>query len=294
MVNGINLLKNPFSKLGSSANTLGVSFSPAGLLTPFHVGASTKLQQLGFISDDTPLSGSSGGALAAATTALKIKPEIVLTASVSVASKCRDEGTRGTLMTALISALDDALPENAYRTLNTRKANCTLAYSEIGKNYTSLIPRLVNRFTSQDDLVDTLLASCNIPLYFNGNNLGVPVRGAMAVDGFFAVPFNRFGCPFTGASEREILVSPLSAKLIGLRPELNDPIRKYDIITPDILSPEQWPFNTLEITRMAFGPPASRKAPGRPISTSEIEEIYDQLFYSGICAVETWYKNQGK
>ena len=50
----------------------GVCFSPAGLLTPFHLGASHRLQQLGLLDGETALSGASGGALAAVTSALNV------------------------------------------------------------------------------------------------------------------------------------------------------------------------------------------------------------------------------
>lgn len=37
---------------------VGISFSPAGLLTPFHIGASFQLKKLGIIESTTALAGS--------------------------------------------------------------------------------------------------------------------------------------------------------------------------------------------------------------------------------------------
>ena len=80
------------------APKIGVSFSPAGLLTPFHIGASAQLQEYKIIHECTALAGSSGGALAAVTSALKINPKDSLWSSVYIARRCRDEGTRFLLM----------------------------------------------------------------------------------------------------------------------------------------------------------------------------------------------------
>lgn len=44
---------------------LGFSFSPAGLLFPYHLGVATRLREAGIIRPRTPLAGSSAGALAA-------------------------------------------------------------------------------------------------------------------------------------------------------------------------------------------------------------------------------------
>ena len=63
-----------------SISEIGISFSPAGLLTPFHLGVSAELSSLKIIKDTIALSGSSGGALAACTTSLKIPYKTSLSA----------------------------------------------------------------------------------------------------------------------------------------------------------------------------------------------------------------------
>ena len=79
---------------------IGISFPPAGLLTPFHFGASKQLQEFGILSERCAVAGASGGALAAVTSAafdhapLKYTP---LQASVYIAQQCRDRGGLGTL-----------------------------------------------------------------------------------------------------------------------------------------------------------------------------------------------------
>jgi hypothetical protein len=90
-----------------------VSFSPAGLLTPFHLGASAQLSKLRIINSKTVLSGTSGGALAAITTSLNLKPSLALEACNYVAKECYEKGTRLTLRYALDEVLAQLIPENA-------------------------------------------------------------------------------------------------------------------------------------------------------------------------------------
>mmetsp|Transcript_21618 Transcript_21618/g.36215 ORF Transcript_21618/g.36215 Transcript_21618/m.36215 type:complete len:302 (+) Transcript_21618:88-993(+) len=276
---------------------IGVSFSPAGLLTPFHIGASEQLKKYKLIDNDTALAGSSGGALAAATSAIGISAADAMFCSIYVAQRCRDEGPRLTLRKALDKVLDDVLPNDAHEILNERNSRCYVAYAEVTPSLRQpLGPQFVYRYRDKQDLIEVLRASCNIPFYFNGNNLGINVRGAYAVDGFFSTSLNRFGCPETGATDREILVSPFSASLIGLTPELTRPAGSnlvYDIISPDLLdrgTGGEWPFSTIDVIRMSFGAPASKLNPGQPISDAELEATYEQLFEAGAAAVRKWYE----
>lgn len=108
---------------------LGVSFSPAGLLTPYHLGASFELRRMGLLTASTSYTGASGGALAAVTSALNIGHTDGLAACEYIAERCRVEGTRYTLKVALNKALEDILPSDSAQILNERNARCSLAYT---------------------------------------------------------------------------------------------------------------------------------------------------------------------
>jgi hypothetical protein len=110
---------------------LGVSFSPAGLLTPYHLGASYELRRMGLLTASTSYTGASGGALAAVTSALNIEHNDGLAACEYIAERCRVEGTRYTLKVALSKALEDILPSDSAQILNDRDARCSLAYTGI-------------------------------------------------------------------------------------------------------------------------------------------------------------------
>ena len=63
-------------QLTRSMINLGLSFSPAGLLTPFHLGVRWAFESdvLDLVLPSTPVAGASGGALTAVTCALDIDP----------------------------------------------------------------------------------------------------------------------------------------------------------------------------------------------------------------------------
>ena len=110
---------------------LGISFSPAGLLTPYHLGASYELRKMGLLTSSTSVSGASGGALAAITSALNINHNDGLAGCEYIAERCRVEGTRYTLKVALNQVLEDILPSDSAEILNIRDAKCSIAYRGI-------------------------------------------------------------------------------------------------------------------------------------------------------------------
>eukprot|EP01040_Poterioochromonas_malhamensis_P005543 gene5543-5959_t len=266
-----------------------------GLMTPFHLGVSQQLQTLGVIRDSCALSGASGGALAAVFSAMpqdliqqqKFTP---LESTLYVAQQCRELGTRGTLGTALNTVLQQSLPDNAHEILNKRTAECRVAYTEV--TFGGMKPQLVSQFNSKEDLIDCLRASCNIPFYLNGT-FTVPVRGSKAIDGVFATDFSRFGCPFTGATDTEVIVTPFKTKAIGLNPMKVHPKGSnlvYEVISPDLLDRKSWPFRSREVLYMALTTPASSRNPKIPISDDELLEKYQTIFNGGIEATNRWYE----
>lgn len=290
------ILLSTFVRLVDSrlSSRLGVSFSPAGLLTPFHIGAAEQLRLFNVLNASTALAGSSGGALVAALAGLNISPQTAMLCSEYIAQRCRDDGPRNALRNALDEMLEKSLPVNAHELLNCREAPCSFAYAEICPP--SLKSQLICQFKDRSDLLDVLRASCNIPFYFNGNNAFVNVRGGLGMDGIFAASVHRFGCPPTGAREHEILICPYSASMLRMAPLLSRPAGsscRYSIISPDLLQKEDWPFSLIELIKMSLNAPDSFRNPKVPISDAEIEETYKMLYNAGKEAVKVWYKDAG-
>ncbi len=217
-------MTSKFGRLGKFVQ-LGLSFSPAGLLTPFHMGVRSQMERreartdlLASIIDlnaysgaSTPLAGASGGALAAVTAALELPPEDSLAACEEIS----DTFSRGgTLRQALDPVLDALIPQDAAERLNARSQAhpCTVSYYQV---FPTRRAEHVTSFEGRNDLLDCLRASCGVPLYFNGLWPPVQVRSAYAIDGIFASPLSRFGCPDTGA-DFEFLSCPFPATNVGL------------------------------------------------------------------------------
>ena len=142
----------PTCNTSTLKNSIGVSFSPAGFLTPFHLGVSEYLAGIGVISSRTQLSGSSGGALAAVCAGLDINRE-ALQATCSVAKRCRDLGNFATLRGALDEALDNIMPEDSHDKLNDRLGDVCIAYRQCYPQWKS---QLVTSFNSREDLIEVL------------------------------------------------------------------------------------------------------------------------------------------
>jgi hypothetical protein len=62
----------------------------------------------------------------------------------------------------------------------------------------------------------------------------------------------------------------------------------YDVITPDLLSQDMWPYSPLQVLGMSIAAPLSRSNQFEYAADDEIEEIYQQLFTAGVQAVQEW------
>ena len=273
------------ARLSASLPTRGVSFSPAGLLTPFHLGVAQTLKDAGVIDQQTVLSGASGGALASVLTALDTPKLESLEACKNIAVKCRDLGTFKTLRQSLDEELDIIITAEAVDKINDRPGKVAIAYLDVLPRIKS---NLVSAFEDAEHLKQTLRASCCIPIYFSGFpavRVNQKRSTSYAVDGFFAVNRSRFGCPATGA-KIEIIVCPFDPLTVGLKPTCKNTITK--IIAPNNVN---W-SNTKDMLALALAPPTGRSLGqvnnSRSLATdSEIYDVYNGLYESGeACANE--------
>lgn len=165
---------------------IGFTFTPGGLLFPYYVGVAYALKAAGVITPFSPLGGSSAGSIVASALACGVEQETVLTGLADLVKDVRD-GTR--LNAALRKQLDVLMPEDA--------AELAIAH-HLAIGYLRVTPWpkrcIVTDWESRADLIDTICASCNWPLFFSRWPF-VWCRGQFALDGFFAVPRDRFGCP---------------------------------------------------------------------------------------------------
>ncbi|KAJ1454511.1 hypothetical protein M885DRAFT_521793 [Pelagophyceae sp. CCMP2097] len=246
---------------------LGFSFSVSGLLFPYHIGVADRLRESGLLSDATPLQGASGGALAACVAAANLPVADALEASIEIAERCNAKGggfwNLGPVLRAVLdgSVGCDIIGAETHRVLTDRASPANVSYTAIGAS-PFLNKRTAAHFSSRQDLVDVLCASCHIPLY-SGLNPVVSVRGELALDGFYSGPASNLGMQPTSAV-RTVRISPF---------------RKYHQDGLDVIpqSTESLGADQAELVQWALGFP---KAPTRP------QQL--KLFQAGRDAAEQW------
>eukprot|EP00918_Siedleckia_nematoides_P084159 GHVU01184580.1.p1 GENE.GHVU01184580.1~~GHVU01184580.1.p1 ORF type:complete len:822 (-),score=108.07 GHVU01184580.1:22-2307(-) len=190
---------------------VGFSFSPAGLLLPYHLGVVHVLKHTAYITEETSLAGASAGALAVATAASGLAMDEVFKGISRLAADARAHGTVRRLHSLLGRELEHMMPAEAHETLNGRVAPVIISYTQVLPVFKG---HFVSHFESKRDLIQCLNASCNVPFYFS-HWPTVSCRGHQSIDGFFAVKRKHFGCPKTEAS-RTVSVTPFSASLVRL------------------------------------------------------------------------------
>ncbi|EEA07086.1 uncharacterized protein CMU_034720 [Cryptosporidium muris RN66] len=222
-------LQPDFPNLPPTVNNeipIGFSFSVSALLIPYHLGVILELQEQGYITDSTPLSGASGGSIAALCCGLGISMYEAMEACITLYNDCRENGTAGRLNAVLEKELRKRIPENAIEILNNRAQKG----GQIIVSYTQLLPvpkpQFVSEFYSYEDLVECILASSTIP-FLSVTWPTVQCRGKPCLDGFFAVGRSEFGCPPTNAS-RTVKVCPLPTAGTSMKS------KRCDVISPHI------------------------------------------------------------
>ena len=218
---------------------LAFAFTPAGLLFPYYIGVAYRLSEIGILQSSSPLGGSSAGAIVAAAVACGVSEREVRRGLDMLLADVR-RGMR--LNLALRKVLAVILEDDCHTV--ARQRGLKIGYFEV-------LPlpgrRLVSEWSSKDDLIDTIAASCNWPLFFSRWPL-VWCRNSLCIDGFFSVKRQRFGCPPLEA-ERTVAVTALPRVSLGAF----DPA---DVIQPGRLPGATLPLDDAEWFRYAMAPAA--------------------------------------
>lgn len=176
--------------------TTGFSLSPGGLLLPYHVGALDALKYHNHLTEDTPIAGSSAGGIAVAAHACGIDGRRVLDSTIEISDECMElGGTQGRLLLQLRGKLDQMVHHDNFVQLQERPGKVAIAYRELFPNFRSMHQ---TDFVDRDDLVNAICHSSSFPFF----SINWPVAldtsrriPRLVVDGYFAVPRERFGCP---------------------------------------------------------------------------------------------------
>lgn len=183
----------------------GFSVSPGGLLLPYHVGALASLEYNGYLTDASPIAGSSAGSIAVSAFAAGLKPEQVLEATISVCIDCQDQfdgKAQGNLLPFVRKLTDELIQEEQFQRLRAREGITGVCYQELLPRYQSI---LETEFDTKNDLIQAISNSCMFPFFSTNFPCAIDATSSrskkfprLVVDGFFAVPRDRFGCPDFG------------------------------------------------------------------------------------------------
>ncbi|XP_031492808.1 uncharacterized protein LOC116259233 [Nymphaea colorata] len=220
----------------SKITSPGFSFSAAGLLFPYHLGVAQFLLEKGYIRENTPLAGSSAGAIVCAVIASGNTMEDALKATKMLAEDCRLNGTAFRLgVTALLSLtlmlfkfvtemqncikavlrniLENFLPDDVHKKSNGRiRVGVTQVFGR---------PRglLVDQFDSRKDLIDAVITSSFIPGYIAPRPVTM-YRNRICIDGGLTL----FMPPTSATNTVRVCAFPasrLGLTNIGISPDCN-------------------------------------------------------------------------
>mmetsp|Transcript_33361 Transcript_33361/g.70178 ORF Transcript_33361/g.70178 Transcript_33361/m.70178 type:complete len:350 (+) Transcript_33361:140-1189(+) len=182
------------------ASSTGFSFSPGGLLFPYHLGVITALEHHGRITDSVHLAGASAGAIAVASHAARTPPARALEAAFGVCDACETQFNGkaiGNLLPLLEIAMETTLSPDAHTIINEREGVVALAHRELFPNNR---PVLTTSFDTRNDLIDAVCDSSMFPFFSTPFPVRLKYKNGeriprVVVDGFFTVPRERYGCP---------------------------------------------------------------------------------------------------
>ncbi|XP_047091002.1 patatin-like phospholipase domain-containing protein 4 [Lolium rigidum] len=191
----------------------GFSFSAAGLLFPYHIGAAQYLLEKGYITERTPLAGSSAGAIICAVIASGNTMQEALQVTKILAENCRSKGTAFRLEAVLKNVLEKFLPDDLHIRCNGR---IRVAITQLSWRPTGL---LVDQFDSKEDVINAVITSSFIPGYL-APRPATFFRNRLCIDGGLTLFM-----PPTSASETVRIcafpASRLGLQGIGISPDCN-------------------------------------------------------------------------
>jgi hypothetical protein len=241
---------------------LGFSLSPGGLLFPYHLGVLTALQRRGYVTDQTPLAGSSAGAIAVASHGAKVDPMDALSGCIRISEHClksEDGRARGKLMKLLEKELDEMLPPDAHHIVNSRTGMIGLAWKEIFPLPTKNV--LATKFDNREDFIEAVVNSSMFP-FFTSNmpfvvRKGTPINDLLSNNNHSN---NRIDLPSTSTQELEVAYSDFLSNKSMREDDVTDLlsgrsaiIRKFNV--PKITLPRLVVDGFFTVPRDRFGCP---------------------------------------
>lgn len=273
---------------------VGFSFSPGGLLLPYHLGVLDCLQANHYLLADTPIAGASAGAIAVATHACAIDSKLILDDSIKISQTCQEMGrARGNLLPLLRRQLEHRVDADRFQAVLDRPGETVISYYEL---FPSFRPIHQVDFNHKEEFIDSVCHSSTFPFFSSNWPVALDHAGGstksmrlfgqtksliiprLVVDGYFAAPRDRFGCPdFEEAGvavNRTVVVSVFPKEVVGL----NKGLKNDGIICPDLI--DDGIGQSSDLLRLAT----------QPSEPEELMAVYD----SGYQDAENWCQKESK
>ena len=242
-------------------------------MLPYHLGVLDSLKYNRFLDESTPIAGASAGAIAVATHACSLNSKLILDDTIAISDTCRELGrARGNLLPLLREKLEHHVDEDRFQNFLDRTGEAVVSHYEL---LPSFGPVHELEFEQKEDFINAVCHSSAFPFFsmngpvildYSSSNPATLVLGGrkltlqmprLVLDGFFAAPGGRFGCPdFASAGvdvDRGISVLPFPREAIGLSKSLPE----ENCICPELI--DDGIQQSAELLRMATQPsPASK------------------------------------
>ena len=233
---------------GGGGSNIGFSFSPGGLLLPYHMGVADCLIYEKYMDpSETVVAGSSAGSIASMAIGCGIDPLLGLEGTIAISNRCVESGrsARGNLLPLLQEQMESLVSENEFDFLQQRRrassrrnnnndktgTGVVLAYREIFPTQKS---HFQTKFETRDELFRSVGYSCMFPFFttnspclidygnYNGNGNNNFKLPRLLMDGYFTVPRSQFGCPILqdefpdSGVDRTVAISCIPQELFGM------------------------------------------------------------------------------
>lgn len=263
-------------------------------MLPYHLGVIDSLKYNRVLDESTPIAGASAGAIAVATHACSLDSKLILDDTIAISDRCGELGrARGNLLPLLREKLEHHVDEDRFQDFLDRAGEAVVSHYEL---LPSFGPVHQSEFEQKEDLINAVCHSSAFPFFsMNGpavydgsasNNKATLILGGqkltlqvprLVLDGFFAAPGGRFGCPdFALAGiddvDREISVLPFPREAIGLSKSLP----AENCICPELI--DDGLQQSMELLRMAT----------QPSPASKLTSLYE----AGFKDADRWCRNE--
>ncbi len=226
--------------------SIGFSFSPGGLLLPYHMGVADCLIKEKYIDQaETVIAGSSAGSIAAMAIGVGLDPIRGLEGTIAISDGCLNAGktARGNLLPLLEEQMESLVGPDDFDFLQSRRQNQSSKDKKTGTGvalaYREIFPlrksHFQTKFEDREELFRSVGYSCMFPFFTtnfpcildfdpvlknDGERLAVP---RLLMDGYFSLPRPQFGCPILqdefpdSGVDRTVAITCIPQELFGMK-----------------------------------------------------------------------------